>query len=302
MAQWARHVFVLAAVAVLALAGCRKPDGAPAPQPPHPRIVSFSPALTDLLYQMNLGSHVVGVTSYCIPPAGERPPVVGDRSRVSAEAILAVKPDLVLIQQNPADFGAVRSIDPRVRIEAFTIETLADVAAAIGRIGALTGTQDQAAAAGKAFEEKLSAVRRSVEKADRPKVLLLIDYDRPSTGGAGTFIDEMIQLAGGSNAAADRGYSGWKNLNRENIQAMAPDVLICLTSAGQEQAALEHWRSFSDSPAVKANRVYVLTDRRWTIPSIRSADFAAELAGMIQDWGLVGVRGKPIAARRSSVV
>jgi len=91
----------------------------------------------------------------------------------------------------------------------------------------------------------------------------------------------MIELAGGTNAAAAAGYSGWKTLNRENIQAMAPEVLICQVSAGQARAAAKYWRTLSDLPAVRADRVYSVTDSKWTVPSIWSAEFAERLVAMI---------------------
>jgi iron complex transport system substrate-binding protein len=245
--------------------------------------VSFSPALTDLLFDMGLGDHVVGVTNYCMLPSGQTDiPAVGDRTRVSAEAILAVKPDVVLIQQNPQDFGAVRNIAPAVRIEHVRLETLLDVAAAVEQVGGIVGRQDLARSQGKAFTDKIEALRRQAGQQPRAKVLFTLGYERPGTGGAGTFVDEMITLAGGLNAAAERGYTGWPNLNRENILAMAPEVVVCQVAAGQEEQGRQYWQSFGDLPAVKSKRVFVVTDRRWTIPSMRSADLAAQLAEMVR--------------------
>ena len=276
-----RFVLTTVVASVLAAAGCRRP--APSgPDSPAPRVVSFSPAITGMLFEMNLGRHVVGVTTFCTVPAGERDiPVVGDRARVSAEPILAVRPDVILVQQNPADFAAVTNIAPRVRIEHFTIESLADIAAAIERIGAIAGDQQAGLAHKEAFLSRLEAVRRRTAGLARPRVLFLLDFDKPSTGGAGTFISEMIDAAGGLNAAAAAGYSGWRTLNRENVISMAPEVLVCQVSPGQEAAAADYWRTLGDLPAVRAGRVHVVTDSRWTVPSIWSARFAEELASMI---------------------
>ena len=277
-----RSTTAILIAALVFLPACRKettpPQGDGAPSP---RIVSFSPALTDMLYDMGLGEHVVGVTSYCRPPADSAPPVVGDRSRVSAEAILAVRPDVILIQQNPDDFGAVKSIDPSIRIEHFKIETLDDVASTIERIGAIAGDPELAAAHKNTFLAKLESVRRSVTGQPRLKVLFIGGIERPHTGGKGTFLDEMIRLAGGRNAAADRGYEGWKTLNRENILAMSPEVLICQVSPAREAEAREYWKTLSHLPAVASGRIFVVTDSRWTIPSMRSADFAEKLAAMV---------------------
>lgn len=262
------------------LAGCR--DDAPATkQTPSPRIVSYSPAITDMLYDMGLGAHVVGVTNYCRPPASFSPAVVGDRSRVSAEAIMAVEPDVIIIQQNPDDFGAVRRHRPNLRIEHLRIETLGDIASSVERIGRIVSRPGLGQQHRQAFERKLDAIRVRVAGRARPKVLFVGGFDRPFTGGKETFIDEMIRVAGGTNAAAERGYEGWKTLNRENILAMAPEVLVCQVDEAQRPGARAYWQSMGDLSAVRDGRVFIVTDSRWTIPSLRSAAFAAKLCDMI---------------------
>ncbi len=272
-------IIPLLITASLLTGGCRKSESTP--PTPSPRIVSYSPALTDLLYDMELGEHVVGVTKYCQPPGGSNPSVVGDHSNISAEAILAVEPDVVFVQQNPAAFGALVSIRPDLPIEHFDIETLGDIATAMERIGELTGKKNLAAEHITAFNNMLQAVRDRVASKPRPKVLVVENYEMPSTGGAGTFVDEVITTAGGVNAAALRNYKGWKRLNIENILAMEPDVLVCQVSPGYEQKAIDHWRKLTDLPAVRTGRVFTVTDRRWTIPSMRSAEVARERSLMI---------------------
>ena len=274
-----RRLSAILLIAAVTLCGCHKQP--PRPNAPRPRIVSFSPALTDVLYDVGLGEHVVGVTSYCQTRGQDPPPVVGDRNRVSAEAILAVEPDVILIQQNPDDFGAVRYLAPGVRIEHFTIETLDDIAAAAARVGVIAGDEAAGLRHKERFLNELESVRRSVAGLPRPGVLFLNGFDRPGTGGKGTFVDEMIRLAGGVNVAAERGYERYPTLNRENIQAMAPDVLVCQVAPGQEDAARAYWQTLADLPAVRSGRVFIVTEQGWTIPSLRSAEYAKRLAAII---------------------
>ena len=231
---------------------------------------------------MGMDEHLVGVTKYCkLPPTRRDVVIVGDLARVSAEAILAVEPDVVLVQQNPTDFAAVVAIDPHVRIEHFTIETLADIAGAIERIGEILSDETSAKNVSRKFSTTLASVRQRTAGLSRPKVLFVLGYTRPSTGGTGTFIDEMIALAGATNAASSAGYAGWKTLNRENIQAMAPEVLICQVAPSQQDAAKRYWQSLPDLPAVKAKRVHTVSDGRWTVPSVWSAELAEELARIV---------------------
>lgn len=271
-----RYLLILLA-AVLVLAGCRKEM--PLPQAKRPRIVSFSPALTQIVFDMGLGDHVVGVTGYCRLPAGQSRPVVGDAHRASSEAILAQRPEVVLIQQDPKTFEGVRRKDPSVRIEHFKIETLADIASAMERIGRIAGRAEIGRDRKEQFLAELEAVRARVPAGRRLRVLFTDGHEPALVAGRGTFIHQMIELAGGVNAAAD--YKGWENLNKEVIQAAAPDVFVCLTDPGREEAVKARWMSLPELPAARTGRVYIVTDRDWTIPSARMAKVARRLSEML---------------------
>jgi iron complex transport system substrate-binding protein len=264
-------------VLVALVGGCHRP--APRQDAPRPRIVSFSPAITQMLFDMRLGDHVVGVTSQDMLPEGLRRPVVGDAFSVNAEAILAVKPDLLLIQMNPDRFEAVRRLDPNIRIEHFIIETLEDLAAAMERIGLIVGQEQAGREAAGEFRAKLESVRTKVRGRPRPKVLFITDFKTLGTAGEGTFIDEMIDVAGGVNVA--RRYRGWVMMTAESILLAAPEVLICQATPGGEKKAVDYWRSLADLPAAKTGAIHVVTDRQWTIPAAALAGFTARLAEMI---------------------
>jgi iron complex transport system substrate-binding protein len=106
---------------------------------PHPRIVSYSPAVTDIVYDLGLGEHLVGVTSWCILPAGQSKPIVGGETRPNTEAILGLGPDLIFIQQDPSSFNALRAQDPRVRVISVKTDSLAGILQSIRTIGQAAG-------------------------------------------------------------------------------------------------------------------------------------------------------------------
>jgi iron complex transport system substrate-binding protein len=234
-----------------------------------------------MIFEMNLGDHIVGVTSQCKLPPGQRRTVVGDAlsARSSSEGIAAVEPDIVLIQQNPDNFAALKQIRPGVRIEHFDIETVADIAAALERLGTLAGEADVGLAAKEKFLRQLEAVRQKTAGLPRPAALFVLGWDRPSTGGASSFLHEMIQIAGGQDAAEK--YPRWSELNAESVLAMAPEVLVCWSDVAAEDRARAYWAGLSTLPAARTGRIFVVSDRAWTIPSARIADLTAELAGMI---------------------
>jgi iron complex transport system substrate-binding protein len=285
----ARRWTVVLAMALLP-AGCN--DEAPLPDAAHPRIVSNSPALTQMLFDMGLGDHVVGVTTQCELPAGQTRPTVGAAIDIDAEAILSLQPHVVLTQTKLDRFQAVQNVAPEIRFEHFRFDSLSDIAAALQRIGEIAGCPEVGKAARGDFEAKLDAIRRRVAGRPRPRVMFVYGHDRPATSGRNTFVDDMIGLAGGVNVAAEQ-YDGWKKVNVEQVLVLKPDVLICQTDAGEEARSRKAWLSLTGLPAADSGRVYVVTDRHLTIPSTRSAGLAADIAAMLHPQADTAEGGQP---------
>jgi iron complex transport system substrate-binding protein len=244
--------------------------------------VSYSPAITEILFDMGLGDHIVGVTGQDILPPGQTRQVVGDRFQVYTESILAAEPELLLIQQDPKDFQATRRMRPQLAIESIRLESLADIATTIDRLGELTRRPDLAVRVKGDFQAALDAVRKRVGGLPRPRVLFTTDYERPFVAAGGTFVHDLIELAGGRNVGVDiPGQTVWRSATVEGILKAAPDVLICQVEPGREAAAIEYWRKLPGLPAARDKRIYAVADRHWSIPSTRLAGIARQLADMI---------------------
>jgi len=250
-------------------------------QAPTPRTVSFSPAITAMLFEMGLDDHIVGVTTHCTVPEGLDIPVVGSQLNIRAEPIVAVAPDVLLTQTTPARFETVRKLMPDVRIEYVRIETLTDVAETMGRIAALLGQADKGNEAGKQFLAQLDTVRNRVAGRRRPRVIFVMGHRDPSTAGRATFMNELIDVAGGVNVAAEK-YDGWKQTGIESVLKLAPDVIVCqCEQADKAGEAKTYWQDLVRSSG-SAVAVHVVTDKRWTIPTGWQAHTAApRLADMI---------------------
>jgi iron complex transport system substrate-binding protein len=305
---WAAWMLA-SALAGASACGC-KDKTVPLPSAASPRLVTYSPALTKLVLDMGLGDHIVGVTNLCDVPPGLRPRRVGDIMRPpSVEAILSVKPDAILIQQDAGGFEPVRLVAPNIRVEHFTIETIADIPPAVERIGQICGRPDdakaalakwrsdldaaEAVAAGRAMPATGAAAMRAatavaasvpagesaaeMNRTKRPRVLFVMGYQNPSTGGAGTFISDMIERAGGVNAAAE--LRMWSPIGLEYALSVRPDVLVCLldSPAQNESDARAFWQ-----PALRAGaRWVVLSDRNWEIPGLHTAGCVLKLANIL---------------------
>ncbi len=269
-------------VAVSFLPGCS--GQRPSPSGPRPRIVTFSPALSEIVFAMGLGANVVGVSRFSILPPGQQRPVLGDANDVNAEAILAHHPDVLLVQTSELRrFEALRQIDPNLKIEQFAIETIADIHSAMQRIGRIAGRQDLAEQALERFDAELQAVVRRVAALPRPRVIFVLGTSLPAVAGPDTFVHDLIELAGGNDVGSEiPGRTRWRRAGIEAILAARPDVLICQVFPPEDPvSAKRYWMGWKDLPAAHEGRVFVVTDRRWSIPSPALAELAPELAEMI---------------------
>ncbi|MDP7287182.1 MAG: helical backbone metal receptor [Phycisphaerae bacterium] len=266
------------ALSLLLSCGCSR--DLPRPEAPSPRTVSFSPAVTEMLFEMGLGDHIVGMTTYCRPPKNVDIPIVGNDLQITAEPILAVRPDLVITQSNPKRFETLRRLSPDIRVEYVRIETFGDIADAMARIGTLLGDPARGARIRNEFLAGLDKVRRRVAGRPKPRVIIVMGHHDPSTAGRETFINELIEVAGGVNIAAEK-YHGWKKIDIESLLKLTPDVIVCESKASVADEAHRYWSELtSDLP--RKVRVHVVTDLRWTIPTGRMSDtFAPKLADFL---------------------
>lgn len=255
----------------------RRPGGTPR------GIVALSPALTDLLFQMGAGEQVVGIASYSHLPAGQTRPVVGDYLRVDREQILRLNP-AVIVTQNDHELLRQLENDHHIRVERIAIETVDDVRAALVRLDGIAGG-DGGAKRVRRMDADLAAVRAAVADCPRRRVLLTMGRDPIQPIGRGTFLDDLLAIAGGTNVMSVRGYP--PRFNDEQIAALRPEVIVDIADAlvGSPEAALrarqEAWNSLGDVPAVREGRVYVLNDATITIPDARLGATAGKLARAI---------------------
>jgi iron complex transport system substrate-binding protein len=248
---------------------------------PARRVVSLIPAATELLFAIGADSAVVGRTSYCdYPPAAHSVPDLGDGIKPSIEAILARKPELVVLYnsgQNAAVAGRLAELGiPALRINT---DALRDVPR-VGRIlGPLTGHGHAAESLAVAFDTALAnATARSVS-GRRPKVLLLVWEQPPMTIGRGSFLSELIERAGGENLFADvTASSGVVSI--EAVAARNPDLIFTTTEGPSGFASRPEWQVV---PAVRRRRFLRVSGSEFNRPSPRAPAAIRELAAKLRE-------------------
>ena len=228
------------------------------------RIVSMSPNLTEILFALGLGDKIVGVTLYSdYPPSAAEKPRVGTFWQPNIEAVIAAKPDLVIT----LGFNQQRNLAERLRRLGYNsltlnIEKISELFEAIKRIGAATGKQREANTLVCDIRKKLDNLSALVSTYDRLRVLWIVQREPLRVAGRDTFVNEMIELAGGENAIGPTVHK-YPPIGAELVYARGADVIIEPAMrqedlVGQQDRALKHWSKFKNVPAVKSKRVYVI--------------------------------------------
>lgn len=194
------------------------------------RIVSLAPSCTEMLFAMGLGNKVVGVTDQCdYPPETRTIKKVGSFSNPSIEIIISLKPDLVL------SGGGIQR-DVVLRLEKLGVKALVlypkdvnGIFRDIEIIGMAVGDPERARKLVKLLQRRIDLVRRRSSKVPpsrKPRVYVEISPDPLMTVGPSSFLNEIVEIAGGTNIA--RGLKGttFPRISPEYVVKMDPQVII----------------------------------------------------------------------------
>ncbi|MDH7498236.1 MAG: ABC transporter substrate-binding protein, partial [Syntrophomonadaceae bacterium] len=225
------------------------------------RLVSLSPAQTEILFALGLGDRVVGVTDYCDwPEEARRKPKIGGFSSPNLEKVVAARPDLVV--GNSMHLEAADQLEKLgiavIILDPHSVEGTLD---SIEKLGRVTGRSEEAAQLRAAIQADLDAVRQTLAKAgksERPRVYYEVWYGPLMTAGPNTVIDDVIRLAGGVNVAADAQVE-YPEYSEEVLLAKNPQVMIQGSAHGSNLASpLAQVRArpgWADLDCVKNGRV-----------------------------------------------
>jgi iron complex transport system substrate-binding protein len=281
----------VAAVALLALGltACRGRVRAAGPSGSPRRIVSLAPSVTETLFALDLGDRVVGVTRYCdYPPEAASRAKVGGYLDPSYEAIVALQPDLVVVQQDQGDAEArLSSLGlSTLRVDQHDVagicRSLSDIAAACG----VAGRGDALAAD---IRTRVAGVRRLV--AGRPPVRALVVVGREPgsspirsvwVAGEQVFYAEVLALAGGRNAYSGSG-AQFPEVSREGLIHLDPEVILDVLPEAKRRGldrerVIGEWRTLPELRAVREGRVILLDDDFMERPGPRVVEMVAAMA------------------------
>jgi iron complex transport system substrate-binding protein len=194
---------------------------------PPDRIVALAPSNTEILFALGAEDRIVAVDQWSDhPPAAKTKPRISPFSP-SLEQIVKLRPDLILAAPGSAE-PVLRLDRQGVKVLVLAPRTLEDVYRNILLIGRIVEAQGRAKRLVDAMRRRVAAVLAKVQGAPRPKVFVELDASdpiRPFTAGPGSFVDLLVQLAGGVNVAASS-RTAWPQFSLEELLRADPDMII----------------------------------------------------------------------------
>ena len=251
---------------------------------PAQRIVSLAPNITEVVYAAGAGDKLVGSVDFSdYPEAARKLPRVGSYARVDVEAILALKPDLVLAWDTgnpPATVSQLR----KLKVPVFVVEpkTLNDIARDIERYGALAGTEAAAHAAATGYRQRLAALQ-STYAGRRPVRMFYEVWDEPlMTVNRTQIISDVIRLCGGENIFANLPAIA-PTVNVEAVLAANPEAIVAGGMGEKNAAWLDPWRKWPRLKATSRGNLFFIDPNLLQRHTPRLLDGAEQLCARLEE-------------------
>jgi len=257
----------------------------PALASPPERIVSLAPSITEILYDLGLEKNIAAVTDYCDqPPRAKAKPKIGGFDSPSLEAIVAMRPDLVVMtkDRNP---GHIRERLSKLGIKTYVFgaNRLSELPAALRELGRYLDVAQTAEIKAKAMEKAIERFTREARNRAKPaattKVLFIIHPDPLMVAGPGTLIDEAMSLLGLRNIAENSAVQ-YPKFSVEEVIRLNPDIIFIGTGYMVTDPSQGVLKKLSMLDAVKKKRVYLVSESLYRLGP-RIVGGMEELAGHI---------------------
>ena len=246
-----------------------------------------------MLYHLGLGDRVVGVTEFChYPPEVRQIPKIGSYLHPNLETILEMRPDLVVVL---SEHGVLNDRLRGVNLNVFVLQhnDLSGIYDSMLRLGERAGIRSVAEERVQEIRQALDEIESQAAARSRRSVMFIVGRT-PGTiqdlmvVGSGSFLNELIAIAGGRNAFGETS-SFYPRIPREEVYAKRPGVIIDMGDMGDTDEATEQyrrsvrelWQQVPSLPAVKSGRVYSVAQDLFVVPGPRVVEAAEVLFRMI---------------------
>lgn len=247
------------------------------------RVISLAPSITEILYAIGLNDEIVGVTEFCdYPPAARQKPKIG-YAQPNIEAIVALQPDLVLAPRAFLRVDLLAKLE-QLKVPTFVVdpESFEEIPGRIQTVGRILNRSSSADGVAMAMRERIAAIRNKTEGLVRIRVLYVLNSQPLITVGPGSYIHQVITVAGGSNIASQTAVP-YPHLNMETVLKEDPEIIIFPIgkAEGIPPSEQQQWQRWTSLSAVKQRRLHQISADVLNRPGPRIVEGLEALARII---------------------
>lgn len=243
------------------------------------RIVSLTPSTTEMLFAIGAGDRLVGRGAYDRwPDAALAVPDLGPGLRPSVEAVLATRPDLVLLYASADNRDAAQRLRAAgVATAAFRVDSIEQFDRTTRLLGTLIGLPEQGARVADTVMRTLDSVRTLTRGRPRVSVVMPVYQDPLLVIGGGSFLSQLVEIAGGRNVYAHLPQPS-PAVTFEDVVRRNPDVVLTGPQHGATLLRSPRWRALA---AVRRGRVLFMDTSVVMRPGARLGEGAVSLARLL---------------------
>jgi iron complex transport system substrate-binding protein len=226
------------------------------------RIISFSPAVTEALFQMGLGDFVVGVSVYCVRPESARKKnIVGSYNSFKENKLRELMPD-VIFTTTGYQLELIEKLNDKFNVYPVRLPpSVSEIIATCFEVGVVAGYFSKAREIERKLTTELGNLISSARKEVKPRVYVEIDLGGPVTFGAYSYITDAIELLGGVNVFGEFP-AEWLKPDDEIVKELNPDLIIyepkMFSKRRERERILSMFNArFGEIKAVKEGKIFI---------------------------------------------
>ena len=263
-------------------------------QPPA-RIISIDPAVTEILFNLNLKDKIVGITENCNYPDDAKNITKVGKDSVDINKVVALKPDLVFVnleaQKNDMERMRRTMLPPAspeaqpAPIQVFAVDphSLQDIYDSISVIGTVTNKEHSAYSLLQKMKRRVDWVEARAKKEKKIKALVLLKKRPLTFAGQGSYLYDLSEKAGFDNAAPRGGI--YVKMKRGDIEKADPDIIITSLDVARDPKNIYNDRNFRRTSAGKNKKVICINEEMFSRPGPRVTQVLEEMATFAYGWG-----------------
>ena len=243
------------------------------------RIVSLSTVVTEEIFLLGEGKRLVGRSHFCVRPAeAQKIPEAGSIVEVNLEKVVSLAPDLVIVTPmvDPRAVAKMRALG--LRVETFApAKNFKGMNGSFLRLARMLGKEAEALRIAEEQEKAVALLQQKVPKSPELSVFLEVGAGPIVTVTKDSFLNDLIEFAGGKNiaAGADRAL-----YSREKVLAQNPDIIIISSMGFDGEKEKQMWKKYPELKAVRRNRIVIVDSDLFCSPT--PVTFTRALESMIQ--------------------